>query len=164
MFSASYFSSWRRSYAFVLIATVLIVAAADFFLYGHALGWTAAAVAAVMLAAIALRNTAFLRTTGGRVFALAAVGLLFALVEEPTWLNITYAVLCLGALAIINSMGWEPNFWPWVRRIGTWLAIGWAQLFLDNGLVVRFLVRRGFSLRSARGIAAWIVPILLASV
>src|SRR5438309_9291862 len=119
MFSA--FSSWRRSYALVLASTVLIVAAADFFLYGHPLGWTAAAVAAVMLAALTLRNTAFLRTTGGRVCALAAVGLLFALIEEPTWLNIAYAVLCLGALAIINSMGWEPNFWPWVQRIGKWL-------------------------------------------
>jgi hypothetical protein len=86
------------------------------------------------------------------------------LVEEPTWLNITYALLCLGALAMINSSGWEPNFWPWVRRLGKWLGTGWAQLFLDNGLVVRFLVRRGFSLRSARGIAAWIVPVLLSSV
>src|SRR5437763_9027430 len=130
MLSASL--SWRRSYAFVVVATLIVVAAADFFLYGHTLGWTAAIVAAALLAAVAARNTTFLRTTGGRVFAVAAVGLLFALVEQPTWLNVTYALLCLGALAVINAMGWEPDFWPWVQRLGKWAATGWAQVFLDN--------------------------------
>jgi hypothetical protein len=156
--------SWRRSYAFVVFSTIAIVSAADFLLYNHTLGWTAAAVAALMFAAIALRNARFLRTTGGQVFAVLMVGLLVALVEQPTWLNIAYALLCLAALAIINSSGWEPDFWPWIGRIGRWLGVGWAQVFLDNGLVVRFLLRRGVSPRTARGIAAWIVPGLLASV
>src|SRR3954465_13242517 len=102
--------SWRRSYVFVVLATLTVVAAADFFLYGHTLGWTAALVAAALLAAVAARNTRFLRSTGGRVFALAAVGPLFALIEQPTWLNVFYALLCLGALAMTNAMGWEPDF------------------------------------------------------
>src|SRR5205814_2848668 len=85
-------SSWRRSYAFVAFSTIAIVAAADFLLYDHALGWTAAGIAAVMFAAVALRNTRFLRTTGGRVFAVLMLGLRFALAEEPTWLTIAYAL------------------------------------------------------------------------
>jgi hypothetical protein len=158
------FSSWRRSYGLILIATLAVVAAADFLIYGHTLGWTSALVAAAMLAALALRDTAFWRARGGRLCALAAVGLLFALIEQPTWLNVAYSIVCLGALAMTNALGWEPDFWPWVRRWGGWIAIGWAQVFLDNGLVVRWLMRRGFSFRSARGIAAWCVPVLLASV
>jgi hypothetical protein len=51
-----------------------------------------------------------------------------------------------------------------VQRLSRWIVTGWAQVFLDNGLVVRFLIRRGVSPRSARGMAAWIVPLLLSSV
>ena len=64
---------------------------------------------AVMLAALLMRNSTFLATTGGRVLTVAALGLLFALVEEPTMLNIAYVVLCLAALAVTNSLGWEPK-------------------------------------------------------
>src|SRR5689334_22226554 len=107
-------SSWRRSYALIVIATLAVVAAADFLIYGHSLGWTSALVAGAMFTALALRDTRFWRTNGGRVFAVAAIGLLFALIEQPTWLNVIYALLCLGALAMINASGWEADFWPWV--------------------------------------------------
>ena len=156
--------SWRRSYALVVIATLTVVAGADFLIYGRTLGWSCALVAATMLAALALRDTAFCRTHGGRLCALAAAGLLLALVEQPTWLNIAYLLVCASALSIINAQGWEPDFWPWMKRLMRWLLVGWAQLFLDNGLVMRFLMRRGLSPRRARGVAAWIVPLLLASV
>src|SRR4051794_40840707 len=88
-------ASWRKSYTFVLIATACIVAAADVFFWHSAIGWTAAAITAAMFALVAARDTRFLGTVGGRVFTIALVGLLFALVEQPTWLNVTYALVCL---------------------------------------------------------------------
>jgi len=75
---------WRRSYTFIVLATALIVAAADFFFYGHAIGWTVSAIVAAMFCLIAVRDTRFYHTVSGRAFTLALVGLLFALVDQPT--------------------------------------------------------------------------------
>src|SRR4051812_12102887 len=114
--------SWRRSYLSLLVATVIVVATADFFFYGHAIGWTAAAFTAVMLILLSARDNRFIETVGGRVCALAAVGLIAALIEQPTQLNVTYAFICLGALALINTGGWVADFPAWVLRLGRWLA------------------------------------------
>jgi len=65
--------SWRRSHAYVLLATILVVAAADFFFYRHAIGWTAAALTAVMFTLLAVRDDRFLGSVGGRVLTLATL-------------------------------------------------------------------------------------------
>ncbi len=157
-------TTFRRSYAFILAATLLFVAAADFFFYGHPIGWTAAALSGVMFCLLAARDSTFLQTLPGRVLALALVGLIASMVEEPTWLNVTYTILCTSALALINAEGFDNDFLRWLGRFFTWLLIGWTRLFVDNGIVTRWLVRRGFSPRLARGIAAWILPALLSTV
>lgn len=156
--------SWRRSYTFIVIATALIVAAADFFFYGHAIGWTVSAIVAAMFCLIAARDSRFYHTIGGRAFTLALFGLLFALVEQPTWLNVAYAMLCLSGISLINAFGPESDFSQWLMRWSRWISLGWTRFFIDNSVVVRFLVRRGVSPTRARGIAVWIVPAMLASV
>ncbi|MEA2710911.1 MAG: hypothetical protein QOF78_3512 [Phycisphaerales bacterium] len=158
------FRSWRQSYTFLVLATLAVVAAADFFLYNHRIGWTAALVAAAMLMVLAIRDTTFLGISGGRIAWLATIGLLFALVEQPTWLNILYIFVCLGVLALINTKGWDNDFVRWLRRFARWLATGWTRLFLDNGVAMKWLIRRGFSPALARGIAAWIIPLLFTSI
>jgi hypothetical protein len=158
------FGSWRQSYAVVLVGTLAVVACADFFLYDHPLGWTAAIVAGLMLAVLSLRDTRFLVLPGGRIAWLAAAGLLVALVEQPTWLNIAYVVTCLGTLALVNTNGWDDDFLLWAARFARWIATGWTRLFRDNGVAMRWLVRRGLSPTLARGVAAWIIPAILASV
>jgi len=155
---------WRRSYAVLLTATLVIVAAADFFFYGHTIGWTAAAFATVLLAMLALRDGRFMRTVGGRVVLLASIGLLYALVEQPTWLNVTYTILCVAALAIVNTSGWQPDFPQWVKRWSLLLLTGWMRLFSDNSVVIRCLARHGISPATARGVLVWVVPTSLASV
>ena len=157
--------SWRQSYALVVIGTFGVVLAADRLLYdSRSLGWTSALVAAAMLAVLAVRDTRFLDMRGGRIAWLATVGLLLALIEQPTWLNVLYILVCFATLALINGHGWDNDFTRWLGRFGHWLAVGWTRLFRDNGLAMRWLVRRGFSPTLARGLAAWIVPALLASV
>jgi hypothetical protein len=157
--------SWRQSYAIVLLGTVGVVAAADYFIYrGAGLGWTAALVAGAMLFALAVRDTRFLTTFGGRVVWLASIGLLFALVEQPTWLNVLYALVCVSTLALINSSGWTGDFVRWLQRWLLWAATAWSRVFLDNGVAMRWLVRRGLSPTLARGVAAWVIPVLLSLV
>lgn len=156
--------SWRQSYALLVLATFAVVWAADFFLYGHRLGWTAAVVAGAMLVMLAARDTRFLGTLGGRIAWLATLGLLVALIEQPTWLNVLYIIVCLGTLALVNTQGWDDDFMRWLARFGRWAGTGWTRLFLDNGLAMRWLIRRGVSPTLARGIAAWVIPVMLACV
>jgi hypothetical protein len=157
-------SSWRRSYAVLAIGTLVSVATADFLFYGHRIGWTAAVFTLVLLVLIAFRNSRFTRTVGGKIVAAAAVGLLLALVEQPTWLNVPYTILCLGGLAIVNAFGLPRSFPEWMKRWGRLLATGWMRLFSDNSVVIRWLTRHGVSPAVARSIVAWVVPVILASV
>ena len=67
-------------------------------------------------------------------------------------------------LALINAHGWESDFVRWLRRLARWLITGWTRLFRDNGVAVRWLIRRGFSPALAHGVAAWIIPLCFTSV
>src|SRR5687768_687295 len=156
--------SFRRSYAFIVMATLAVVALADFLLYGHVLGWTAAAIAALLVGVIALRDTRFLTTFGGRVVWLATLGLFIALIEQPTKLNLFYIFICISALALINSHGWESDFWRWTKRWTHWLFTAWTHLFSDNSTAMAWLIRRGISPALARAIVAWTIPLLLSTV
>jgi hypothetical protein len=149
---------------FLCLATTLIVAAADYFFWDTRVGWTAAALVAATFAFIALRDTRFFRSIIGKVFALALLGLLVALIEQPFYLNIAYALLCLSGVALVNAMGPENDFTRWLKRWTRWVSFGWLRFFIDNSAVVRFLMRRGISPGRARGIAAWIVPTLLSCI
>src|SRR5215204_4733761 len=122
-------SDLRRSYGVLLTATILTVAAADFFFYDHMIGWTTGAFALILLIFLSLRDSRFLQPTGGKIILLAALGLLFALIEQPTWLNVIYIILCLGALGIVNTFGWQRDFPDWVKRWGNLLATGWLRVF-----------------------------------
>ncbi len=143
---------------------MVAVALADFLFYGHMIGWTAAAFAAALLILISVRSSRYMQTAGGKVIAIASIGLLVALIEQPTWLNVPYAILCLGGLAIVNASGWPSGFAEWTRRWGRLAATGWMRLFSDHGTIVRCLVRYGVSPRIARSIVGWIVPVALALV
>jgi hypothetical protein len=156
--------SWRRSYAFTLAATVMLVAAADYFFYGHIVGWTAALIAAMLIGALVFRESKFLASVGGRALLLASVGLLLALVEQPTWFNIAYLIMCLGALSLTNRRGWESDFVRWFRRWTRWAITGWTRLFLDNSLAARWLMRHGVSPTIAKKISGWSIPAILGAI
>jgi hypothetical protein len=64
----------------------------------------------------------------------------------------------------VNAFGPENDFTRWLGRWGRWLSLGWTRFFVDNTVVMRFLMRRGISPRHARGIAVWILPGLLSCV
>jgi hypothetical protein len=153
--------SWQRSYALTVFATIALVASADFLFYRHVIGWSAAILAALLVAVIAFRQTPFFRSLGGRILLVASSGLLFALAEEPTWFNVTYLIVCLSAITIAQHRGWESDFVRWARRWAHWLVTGWTRLFVDNGLAMRWLIRHGVSPGAARSVTKWILPALL---
>jgi len=128
------------------------------------IGWTAAAFALILLLVLTFRDSRFLRPAGGKVMAFAAIGLLIAIVEQPTWLNLTYIILCLGGLAIVNTFGMPRDFPEWAKRWGSLLATGWLRPFSDNSVVIRWLARYGVPPRATRAVLAWVIPIGLASV
>lgn len=159
-----YASTWRKSYPFIASATLIVVAMADFLIYGHPIGWATALLAAVLLGLQIVKSTRVAKSFGGRIMLLAAAGLLVALVEQPNSLNITYIVVCLATIAITNTLGWDNDFTRWLKRFALWLNNSWASLFQENGRVVRWLMRYGFSPGIAKWVAAWVLPILAASV
>src|SRR5687767_6719029 len=101
-FSGSIGGSWRRGYSFLLGATLLAVAFADWLFYGHPVGWTAGLFASFVLFLLALRGGGFLRTGAGLGVLVAAGGLIAALVEEPTPLGVAMVVLATSMIAILN--------------------------------------------------------------
>jgi hypothetical protein len=142
----------------------MLVAAADYFFYGHIVGWTAALIAAMLIGALVFRESKFLASVGGRALLLASVGLLLALVEQPTWFNIAYLIMCLGALSLTNRRGWESDFVRWFRRWTRWAITGWTRLFLDNSLAARWLMRHGVSPTIAKKISGWSIPAILGAI
>jgi hypothetical protein len=154
-------SSWRRSYSVLVTATLITVALADFLFYDHVLGWTAAAFTFFLLFLLVASDGRFLRSAGGWIALVALLGLLYSLIEQPTWLNIPYALLCLTALVIISRTGWQRNVSEWIAQWTSLFLSGIVRLFADNRIASRWVARRGLSPRATRGLAAWILPLLL---
>ena len=157
-------STWRRSYSLLITSTLLTVALADFFFYDHVIGWTAAGFTFVLLLLVTLHDPRPLRTRGGWIILLALLGLIYSLVEQPTWLNIPLTLLCLGMLAIVAQTGWQRNATDWIAYWTSLLFNGLVRLFADNRIASRWVARRGLSPRATRGIAAWILPLLLGAI
>ena len=107
-----------------------------------------------MLCLITARDARYLRSNVGRVFTIALIGLLAALIEQPFYINIAYAILCLSGIAIINAQGPETDFTRWLNRWTRWLAAtGWMRFFTDNSAVMQ-LSSFAEAYRSSRAPAA----------
>lgn len=152
----------RRGYLFLLGATALAVALADWLFYGHAIGWTAALFAAAVIALLAARDGGFLRTWPGRAVTLAAGGLLAALVEEPAPLAVFMTCLAVGMLAVLNRNDWPGGAREWAARLVSALGVSLTRLVADNRLAARWMRRHPFSLRSpVRAATMWLLPVAL---
>ena len=66
-------SRWRRSYGILLLATAVVVAAADFLFYGHPIGWSTALFTAVFLGVLCARDARFLAIARGRQLSLTRI-------------------------------------------------------------------------------------------
>jgi hypothetical protein len=153
---------WRRGYWFLIAATSLSVALADWLFYGHPVGWTAGLFAAFVLALLTLRGGAFLRNWRGVLVLLAAGGLVAALVEEPTSLAVLLATLAASMLAVLNRNAWPGGTRPWAVRLVEGLGFALARVVTDNRIALRWLRRRPMSgAGPARLVTVWALPVIL---
>src|SRR4051812_11597989 len=158
-------AAWRRGYSFLLVATVASVALADWLFYGHPVGWTAGLFTAFVLALLALRGGAFLRSGRGMIVLLAAGGLVAALVEEPTPLAIALAALAASMLAVLNRNPWPGGTRLWALRLVEGLGFALVRVVTDNRIALRWLRRRPLSgAGPARLVAVWALPVVLGAV
>jgi hypothetical protein len=153
---------WRRSALGLVLLVVGLVALADSLFYEHVPGWTLGLFVAALGDAILLRSTR-LRGASAVVAVTAWMGLLLALVVDPSRLACALAVVLL---AILSTLGADP----WDGRVSVWLSTGsrlalrgWMQVFHDARLLRRR--RRGQDRPAqrllAKAYAHWALPVAL---
>ena len=156
---------WRRGYWFLIAATTLSVALADWLFYGHPVGWTAGLFTAFVLALLTLRGGAFLRNWRGMLVLLAAGGLVAALVEEPTPLAVLLAILAACMLAVLNRNAWPGGTRLWALRLVEGIGIALVRVVTDNRIALRWIRRRPMSgAGPARLVTVWALPVVLGAV
>ena len=151
-----------------MIATLAVVAAADFFLYrgARASAGPRPSSRPAMLVVLAVRDTRLPQHRSADASCwLATLGLLARTGRAADAGSTSlYILVCLSALALINSAGWETNFCPLGAALGALGGRRVGQVFLDNGLAMRWLVRHGLPLALARRSPRGCCPFCSASV
>jgi len=89
----------RTSFSVKLSAGAALLALADFFFYGHDIGWTFAPFATLLLIVLALLHRGLLANTFNRAAALLIFPLLLQIVEAPNTLALS--LTCLGLIVLI---------------------------------------------------------------
>jgi hypothetical protein len=153
-----------------LAAAIALVAGADLLFFGHVVGWSAGLFAGALVLALVARPAA--GRAGGwprRAVAVAAAGLVFALCEEPTLLALGMSSIAIVVLAMISGQGAAGGVGEWLRRWVRFLVLGWARIFQDLRVQVKWLQRHPAA-RSAgrllpfRVVWVWALPLALGGV
>ncbi len=158
---------WRRRTALLAAMTVGLIAIADVLFYRQPVGWTWGLYVALLLLALTLRGTHYLRGWPGRALAAVELGLIAALVIEPTPLAVLLSMIGLMMIAAVDRGGWTTGVLTWACR-GVEFVVGAAIAPLrDSRLARRWTRRHGVSARRLMIFAViwrWAVPLLLTGV
>ena len=134
----------------IAITVVLLVAASDFLLLQHPLGWNVAAFTLLLGGALVLRFPLLRRgkerpVVAGRILLVLLCG---SLLYRPTLLNMLLTVIGLVSLAAICHHGGQlPTIQNWWRGILLFVPAGWLGFWTDLAAARRLRTRR----RRARG-------------
>jgi hypothetical protein len=155
----------RRSAALLAALCLALIAVGDLFFYHQPVGCTLGLFAAVMLAAVSLREHRYLRGWPGRATLIAMIGLLLALIEHPGPLRVTMALLALTSIALLNRFEWTTSVTAWASRWSEMLLRIFAQLPIDLRNINRWTrAHGGPTAKTLRIIAKWTIPVLLSAV
>lgn len=155
---------WRTRSWVIVVLSFGVAALADFLFYGHPIGLNAAFCMAVMLCLLHVRRRAPRSRVACVLLALAAAGLVGALVEQPTPLNIACAGICIVMLAMTRRRGWTTSLWLWANRCIQLLLIDPFRALLDSRLAARWLARHPHARgNSTRAIGMWVIPVMLSA-
>ncbi len=156
---------WRISLWVVIGCSLGAAALADFLFFDHALGINCACFAAGLLGMLLVRRGARRSVVAAIIIALATVGLVWAMVQQPTWLNIMFAVVNIGTLAMTRRNGWTSSVGAWVRRWWRLIVLAGLRPLRDGWLASRWMSRHPHaSMRAARIVRLWLIPIGLSAI
>lgn len=158
-----------RGSAFVTMAALGLVIAADLLFYGQTLGWTAGLFTAGLLLALLIRPAAARHRRATRLIAAALAGLVLALVEEPTPLVMAVTFVAIVLLAMTSRQGWTGSAKAWIERWGKFLLVGWLKIVRDAAVSLKWTRRHpaagtGGPAAAVRGLGKWVIPLLLGGV
>ena len=160
--------SLRRRGSFVLALTAGLVVLGDWLFYERQIGWSASLFGLALLLAVVLRGPGLWRGRGRAwwVVASATMGVILALVLQPSVLAVGLGLVGLVMLAVIDRAGWTWSVGRWVLQLGRFVgraAVQWAH---DSKIAQRW--RRSHpsaeTRRSGRRALAWVVPVLISGV
>ncbi|QNN23494.1 DUF4173 domain-containing protein [Planctomycetales bacterium ZRK34] len=151
-----------RTVIFLLLATLGLVALADFFFYDHLIGITAGLYTAALLVIVLARYPAALKSVPGVITTLALIGLIGAMIDWPGWLEIILTACALLMLVRIGQRRWQTDPFVWFGHWLRFIFTAWATPFHDYIILRR--AARGSGLRTGRRAAGWGVPVLLTAV
>lgn len=157
--------NWRRSWVMLVIAVTATAALADLFFYGHPLGWTAGCYLLLVTGFVLMRRQRWGNNPRAMLAAILCLGLVGALAEEPTRLNVVFAIAALGTLAILVRCDALLNVGQWIRRYAMLLGDPLLRPLSDSWITGRWLKRHPRSAaRPLRLACLWALPILLGAI
>lgn len=162
---------WRRRTALLSAMAAGAIVLADVLFYRQPVGWTLGLYVALLLMAVTLRSSGYLRTWAGAVLAAAEVGLIIALVIEPTPMAVGLSMIGLVMIAATDRGGWTASVTRWFVRGVEFIVMALAGPIRDSRLAKRWARRRDTQAaaddRANPALAAlltavrWLVPVLL---
>ena len=146
-----------RSVAALGVCSGGLLVAADWLFYDQTIGWTIGLFTAAVVAAIWSRRGGTLhRSVRGAVALAMAAGLVVAMVEYPSTLAVLMAIATVITLAVPTPTLLRPASNAWIRRVASFLTVGWTRLLLDCRLMAKWLhSRAGRSADRLRGVIQW---------
>lgn len=150
--------------SFVFAASLLLVILADVLFFRHVIGWTAGLFTAALAAAILARRAPGSAGPARRLLGIVLLGLVVALVEEPTLMAMLVTCIAIVSLAIISREGWTAAPAAWRRRWMRFVFTGWTLIVRDANVSMKWRQRHPATgwgaARGAHLAGLWVLPLL----
>ena len=153
-------SPGRNAYTFLAKcgAAAVLILAADWFFYGHAIGWTGGLFGLAALGAIVLTRPFTIRKLEGRVCLILAAGLCMALVNNPSLYAISLLVVAVLSVSLAPYLAGRLDAGRWVTALVTHALGFWIRLVGDAVALIRSK-RRHASRRTGPRVNQWALPL-----
>lgn len=161
MYAFTSFFTFGHRLAAKTISCLALAFAADFLFYDERLGWTLGLFALGLLLAVVLHQPHLKKTALGKLASLAAAGLGFSLIEEPTYLAAVLYALTMFGLVLLPKMITNDARHIFRMIIGYFLLTGITRLWADS-ILLAYVRKR---LRKLSGspygwVLRWVLPVL----
>ncbi len=154
-----------KYYSRVLAITVIYTVIADLFFYQQVPGWTVGIYSLLLTIAICTRKPLHGSKNQRTALTVLLLGQVLLLLNNPTRLSVTLAVLGLISSAMTTRLGWVSDMLSWLRRWYQFLLLTFIQFVNDHRTIHRWALNHGSDQFSFRRFSKnWFIPVLFCSV